>query len=232
MGHRPDPGGCRGGRAIRRRARRFRPEIDVEDPAPGKVLDHVAAQNRAKGGAEDRREHQHAGDANPFLRCKRPVEERHADRCQTAAARALQHAEKHQLFSDWAMPQRADAETKMARAKRKTRLYPKRSPNQPDAGMKTARLTRYPTITPSIEAELTLNWRASVGNATLTTVNRWSSSTSRRCKRRRRRPSGSFWTATTLIPGQKGTIGVPRTGHDTALCRRISAFIEAPATVA
>src|SRR3954469_23780964 len=73
-------------------------------------------------------------------------------------------------LSDWAMPHRADAETKMARAKRKTRLYPKRSPNQPDAGMKTARLTRYPTITPSIEAELTWNWRASVGNATLTTV--------------------------------------------------------------
>ena len=39
-----------------------------------------------------------------------------------------------------------------------------------EAGMKTARLTKYPTMTDSIAAESTPNSWPSVGKATLTTV--------------------------------------------------------------
>src|SRR5205814_9613202 len=54
---------------------------------------------------------------------------------------------------------RAEARLKSARASRKIRLVPQRSPNQPEAGMTTARLTRYATTTASIEVLGTPNWR-------------------------------------------------------------------------
>ena len=43
--------------------------------------------------------------------------------------------------SDWAAPQSADEPMNIANAKRNTRLLPIRSLSQPDAGMKTARLS-------------------------------------------------------------------------------------------
>ena len=42
----------------------------------------------------------------------------------------------------WATPQSAEPTVKTTMAVRRTRLPPKRSPSHPDAGMKTARLTR------------------------------------------------------------------------------------------
>ena len=42
----------------------------------------------------------------------------------------------------WARPHRAEATVKSASASKKMRLVPQRSPNQPEAGMTTARLTR------------------------------------------------------------------------------------------
>ena len=69
-----------------------------------------------------------------------------------------------------ARPHRAEARLKSARASRKIRLVPQRSPNQPDAGMTTARLTRYATTTASIEVLGTANWRPIEGRATLTIV--------------------------------------------------------------
>jgi hypothetical protein len=46
------------------------------------------------------------------------------------------------MLSDVDAPHRPEAVVKTASAKRKTRLVPKRSPIQPDAGMNTARLRR------------------------------------------------------------------------------------------
>ena len=42
----------------------------------------------------------------------------------------------------WASPHRTDPRVKTTMATSSTRLPPKRSPNQPEAGMNTARLTR------------------------------------------------------------------------------------------
>ena len=42
----------------------------------------------------------------------------------------------------WASPQRTEPTVKTTMAMSRTRLPPKRSPSQPEAGMKTARLTR------------------------------------------------------------------------------------------
>ena len=42
----------------------------------------------------------------------------------------------------WANPHRTEPRVKTAMAINSTRLPPKRSPSQPEAGMKTARLTR------------------------------------------------------------------------------------------
>lgn len=53
---------------------------------------------------------------------------------------------------------------------RKTRRVPKRSPSQPDAGMTTARDTRYAEATaPVLEIDAP-NWRPIVGIAVLTIV--------------------------------------------------------------
>ncbi len=49
----------------------------------------------------------------------------------------------------WASPQRTEPRVKTTMALISTRLPPKRSPSQPEAGMKTARLTRYAMTTPS-----------------------------------------------------------------------------------
>ena len=51
-----------------------------------------------------------------------------------------------------------------------TRLAPNRSPNQPDAGIATARATRYAVTTPLTDATGTAKSRLSVGSATPTTV--------------------------------------------------------------
>ena len=69
-----------------------------------------------------------------------------------------------------ARPHKADVMVKSANATRKTRLVPQRSPNQPDAGMTTARLRRYATTTASIEVLGTPNWCPIEGRATLTIV--------------------------------------------------------------
>ena len=50
------------------------------------------------------------------------------------------------------------------------RFVPNRSPIQPDAGIHTARLSRYPVTTHSIDAVGTSNSAANVGRATLTIV--------------------------------------------------------------
>src|SRR5271165_6386099 len=58
----------------------------------------------------------------------------------------------------------------MARATRKTRLAPNRSPSQPDAGMNTARLTRNPMEMPSTRSSGTESSREMVGSVTFTIV--------------------------------------------------------------
>ena len=68
--------------------------------------------------------------------------------------------------SDWDRPQSADAAVKSAIATMNVRLVPKRSPTQPDAGIQIARLTRYPTMIPSVAAGLTSKLRAIAGSAT------------------------------------------------------------------
>jgi hypothetical protein len=52
----------------------------------------------------------------------------------------------------------------------RTRLPPKRSPSQPDAGMNTARLTRKPMEMLSTAVGVTAKSRPMVGRATLTIV--------------------------------------------------------------
>ena len=68
--------------------------------------------------------------------------------------------------TDWDRPQSAEATVKSAIAVRNVRLVPNRSPTHPDAGIQTARLTRYPTMTPSVAAGLTSKLRAIAGRAT------------------------------------------------------------------
>ena len=62
------------------------------------------------------------------------------------------------------------AAVKIARAYSITRLVPKRSPIHPDAGIHTARLSRYPVTTHSIDAVGTWNCVERVGRATLMIV--------------------------------------------------------------
>jgi hypothetical protein len=68
------------------------------------------------------------------------------------------------------MPQSADAIVNIATAVSRVRLPPNRSPSHPDAGTKTARLTRYEIDTASTAVGLTENARPMVGRATLTMV--------------------------------------------------------------
>ena len=65
-----------------------------------------------------------------------------------------------------ASPHSAEASVKMARAVRKIRLVPNRSPSQPEAGMNTARMTRNPMDTPSTRLSGTESSREMVGSAT------------------------------------------------------------------
>ena len=58
----------------------------------------------------------------------------------------------------------------MAMAVSRTRFMPNRSPSQPAAGMKTARLTRKPIATESRLAVRSWNCRPILGRATLTMV--------------------------------------------------------------
>ena len=69
-----------------------------------------------------------------------------------------------------AIPHNADAAVNTAMAVSMTRLPPKRSPSQPEAGMKTARLTRKAIETLSTAVALTPKSRPIVGRATLTIV--------------------------------------------------------------
>ncbi len=59
---------------------------------------------------------------------------------------------------------------KTAIAPSSTFFPPKRSPSQPEVGMKTARLTRKAMTTVSTASERTWNSRPRVGSATLTIV--------------------------------------------------------------
>src|SRR5256885_13730697 len=68
------------------------------------------------------------------------------------------------------MPQSAEAMLKRARASRKIRFVPQRSPNQPETGMTVAMLMRYTTTTGSTEVAGTANCLASAGSATVTMV--------------------------------------------------------------
>ena len=68
------------------------------------------------------------------------------------------------------MPQQTEAAVKTRMARSSIRFMPKRSPSQPAAGMKTARLTRKPIATESREAVCSWNWRPMLGSATLTMV--------------------------------------------------------------
>ena len=58
----------------------------------------------------------------------------------------------------------------MAMANSSTRFEPEPVAQPAEAGMKTARLTRYPIATASSESGRTWNWRPMVGRATLTMV--------------------------------------------------------------
>ncbi len=69
-----------------------------------------------------------------------------------------------------ATPQSAEPTVNTTIAVRSTRLPPKRSPSHPDAGMKTARLTRYAMTTPSTAVGGMLKSRPMVGSATFTIV--------------------------------------------------------------
>src|SRR5947199_29151 len=64
----------------------------------------------------------------------------------------------------------ADAATKIAIAIRNERFVPKRSEMKPAAGMKTARLSRYPVTVHSTWLVLALKSRLNCGTATFTTV--------------------------------------------------------------
>ena len=69
-----------------------------------------------------------------------------------------------------ASPHSAEATVNTTMAASSTRLPPKRSPSQPDAGMNTARLTRNEIEMASTAVADTLNSRPMVGSATLTIV--------------------------------------------------------------
>ncbi len=69
-----------------------------------------------------------------------------------------------------ASPQRTDPNVKTTMADIRTRLPPKRSPSQPEAGMNTARLTRYAMTIPSTAVGAMSKSRPIVGSATLTIV--------------------------------------------------------------
>ena len=69
-----------------------------------------------------------------------------------------------------ASPHSAEAAVNTTMAVSRTRLPPKRSPSQPDAGMNTARLTRKAIEMLSTAVALTSKSRPMVGSATLTIV--------------------------------------------------------------
>ena len=69
-----------------------------------------------------------------------------------------------------AVPHSADAIVNTTIAASSTRLPPRRSPSQPEAGMNTARLTRNPIEMLSTAVGLTPKSRPMVGSATLTIV--------------------------------------------------------------
>ena len=69
-----------------------------------------------------------------------------------------------------ASPQRTDPNVKTTMADISTRFPPKRSPNQPEAGMNTARLTRYAMTIPSTAVGAMWKSRPIVGKATFTIV--------------------------------------------------------------
>jgi len=64
----------------------------------------------------------------------------------------------------------AEPSVNTASAVRKIRFVPMRSPSQPDAGIHTARLSRYAVTTHSRPVSLAPNSLPIVGNATLTMV--------------------------------------------------------------
>ncbi len=70
----------------------------------------------------------------------------------------------------WARPQRTDPTVKTTMADIRTRFPPKRSPSQPEAGMNTARLTRYAMTIPSTAVGAMWKSRPIVGRATFTMV--------------------------------------------------------------
>ena len=70
----------------------------------------------------------------------------------------------------WARPHRTDPTVNTTMAEISTRFPPKRSPSQPEAGMKTARLTRYAITIPSTAVGGMWKSRPMVGSATLTIV--------------------------------------------------------------
>jgi hypothetical protein len=69
-----------------------------------------------------------------------------------------------------ASPHSTEPTVNTAIATNRTRLPPKRSPSQPDAGMKTAKLTRYAITIPSTAVGAMWKSRPMVGSATFTMV--------------------------------------------------------------
>ncbi len=71
--------------------------VDEEHPSPGEVIDEGASDERAERRSHDGGDHQEPGHTGALGRRKRPVQHRHPDRRQHAAADPLEHPEDDQL---------------------------------------------------------------------------------------------------------------------------------------